>query len=185
MTELSPTARFGGVATILTALLAVECTASLTAGVVAGGIMAVIPAHLMRSVAGERIEPQPEVIRATMSDDSRYLLHGLRDLRRLRQRVDRGVRPRPDLLLLVRPAQPCTGHPHEGRGRGMIWYMCVCMLCVLCVCCCCCVCAVCVLCVCCVCAVCVVVCVLYICVYKCVACVYGITIVCDHQPLMV
>ena len=33
------------------------------------------------TVEGERIQPQPEVVRATMSGDSRHLLHGLRDLR--------------------------------------------------------------------------------------------------------
>eukprot|EP00949_MAST-11_sp_MAST-11-sp1_P005397 g5397.t1 len=43
---------FGVVATIFLGLLAYECTQSVNAGIAASTIMAVIPAHLMRSVGG-------------------------------------------------------------------------------------------------------------------------------------
>lgn len=43
---------FGAVASLLTAALTAEVSGSWNAGVIAAGIMAVIPAHLMRSVAG-------------------------------------------------------------------------------------------------------------------------------------
>lgn len=43
---------FGVSATILLGMLTYECTSSSTAAVVASGIMAVIPAHIMRSVGG-------------------------------------------------------------------------------------------------------------------------------------
>jgi dolichyl-diphosphooligosaccharide--protein glycosyltransferase len=44
---------FGSVASLLTGLLAYEISRSVNAGVASVGIMAVIPAHLMRSVGGE------------------------------------------------------------------------------------------------------------------------------------
>mmetsp|Transcript_24548 Transcript_24548/g.70471 ORF Transcript_24548/g.70471 Transcript_24548/m.70471 type:complete len:903 (+) Transcript_24548:58-2766(+) len=44
---------FGSIAALFTGLLAYEITRSTNAGVAAMGIMAVIPAHLMRSVGGE------------------------------------------------------------------------------------------------------------------------------------
>merc|ERR1719277_722777 len=44
---------FGSVASPFTGLLAYEITRSTNAGVVATGIMAIIPAHLMRSGGGE------------------------------------------------------------------------------------------------------------------------------------
>jgi len=44
---------FGAVATFFTYLLTVEVSESPTAGLVAAGVMAVIPAHMMRSAAGE------------------------------------------------------------------------------------------------------------------------------------
>merc|ERR1719277_1178315 len=44
---------FGSVASPFTGLLAYEITRSTNAGLAAAGIMAVIPAHLMRSVGGE------------------------------------------------------------------------------------------------------------------------------------
>jgi len=44
---------FGAVATFLTYLLTVELSESSSAGLVAAGIMAIIPAHMMRSAAGE------------------------------------------------------------------------------------------------------------------------------------
>jgi len=44
---------FGSIASLFTGLLAYEVTRSVNAGLCAVGIMAVIPAHLMRSVAGE------------------------------------------------------------------------------------------------------------------------------------
>jgi dolichyl-diphosphooligosaccharide--protein glycosyltransferase len=43
---------FGAAATVLTAMLTYECSGSTWAGVVAALIMAVIPAHTMRSIAG-------------------------------------------------------------------------------------------------------------------------------------
>lgn len=43
---------FGGAATVLTAMLTHECSGSAWGGVVAALIMAVIPAHTMRSIAG-------------------------------------------------------------------------------------------------------------------------------------
>ena len=43
---------FGGAATVLTAMLTYECSGSAWGGVVAALIMAIIPAHTMRSIAG-------------------------------------------------------------------------------------------------------------------------------------
>jgi|EP01047_Picozoa_sp_COSAG01_P052369 dolichyl-diphosphooligosaccharide--protein glycosyltransferase len=45
-------AAFGAIASMLTGLLAVECMDSVNAGVAAAAVMSVLPAHLMRSVAG-------------------------------------------------------------------------------------------------------------------------------------
>jgi len=44
---------FGSIAAVFTGLLTYEISRSVNAGVMAVGIMAIIPAHLMRSVAGE------------------------------------------------------------------------------------------------------------------------------------
>ena len=43
---------FGVVATMILGLLTAECSGSSNAGVVAAGVMAIIPAHIMRSVGG-------------------------------------------------------------------------------------------------------------------------------------
>ncbi|CAJ1366931.1 unnamed protein product [Effrenium voratum] len=44
---------FGGIATLFVVLLTIEASESTSAGVVAGLVMAIIPAHMMRSSAGE------------------------------------------------------------------------------------------------------------------------------------
>lgn len=49
---LLPSAWFGAVTSLFTGLLAWEASGSANAGVAAAAVMAVLPAHLMRSVAG-------------------------------------------------------------------------------------------------------------------------------------
>ena len=55
-------AAFGGVASMLTAAFTTEATCSRNAGIAAAAVMAVLPAHLMRSVAGG-LRPTPRRVK--------------------------------------------------------------------------------------------------------------------------